>query len=60
METQNNVTKDVPQIKDIKIGELFTIEGKKYIVALPKNDNHVEMANEHGHIICPIFDMYTS
>ena len=45
------------KIKEIKLHEIFTIEGKKYIVTLPKNDNHLKMTNGHGHIICPLHEI---
>ena len=42
---------------NIQIGQIFEVDGKKYIIALPKNDNHIEMTNEHGHIVCPLHEI---
>ena len=41
-------------VKEIKIGEIFTIEGKSYVVTLPVTDNHLKITNGHGHIVCPL------
>jgi len=45
--------------RDIKIGEIFTIEGKKYLATIPKQESmeHLKMANGHGHIISPLTDI---
>jgi hypothetical protein len=42
---------------DIKIGEHFTVEGKKYIVALPQTATQTDKCNDHGHIVITLFDM---
>ena len=36
------------EVKEIKIGEIFTIEGKSYVVTLPVTENHLKITNGHG------------
>jgi len=40
----------------IKIGEIFEVEGKMYIIALPKTAGN-EHINTHGQIIIPIIEI---
>lgn len=44
-------------IVDIKIGQLFTVEGRKYVVVKPMTASQLENANSHGHIVITLFDM---
>lgn len=43
------------EYKQIKIGEIFEIEGKKYICGLPKSPN--QDVNEHGQIMLTLIDI---
>jgi len=46
-------------IAKIRIGELFEVEGKLYIIGEPKTTEQVRICNDHGHIVSTIFEIDT-
>ncbi len=42
------------ELKQIKIGEIFEVEGKKYLISLPKDPSY-QKGNVHGHIVSPLY-----
>ncbi len=36
---------------EVKLGQIFTIDGNKYLVILPKTDEQLKITNAHGHIV---------
>lgn len=47
----------VDNIVDIKLNQLFTVEGKKYLVVRPETATQTDKCNDHGHIVITLFDM---
>lgn len=43
--------KELQSIKEIKFNEMFMVEGKKYMVVPPRDVRHLEMTNDHNHIV---------
>ncbi len=41
--------------KSIAIGEIFEVDGKKYVCGVPKNAGGE--VNEHGHIMCTLTEL---
>lgn len=40
----------------IKIGEIFEVDGKMYVIALPKTPGGKDV-NIHGHIVIELFEI---
>lgn len=47
----------VANMADIKIGQLFTVEGKKYVIVRPKTDQQLSDSNDHGHLVITLIDI---
>jgi hypothetical protein len=58
VEGNKSLLKLKPMIKTtkIKIGEIFEVEGKMYIVAKPKTSSDLEI-NDHCQIVIPLIEI---
>jgi hypothetical protein len=45
------------QRPEIKIGQIFTVEGKSYVIVKPQTTAQLENANEHDHIVLTLFEI---
>lgn len=45
------------KIPEIKIGEIFKVEGKKYVIVRPITDQQLADSNGHGHLIITLIDI---
>jgi hypothetical protein len=51
----NQALKDnAKQYSEVKLGEIFTVEGKKYMITKPSTPNKV---NEHGQVVIVLTDL---
>jgi hypothetical protein len=42
---------------EIRIGQIFTVEGKKYVIVQPRSDQQLADSNDHGHLVLTIIDI---
>ena len=42
---------------EIKIGQIFTVEGKLYVLTKPQTATQLDKCNDHGHIVITLFEM---
>lgn len=42
---------------EVRIGQIFTVEGKKYVIVQPRTDQQLADSNDHGHIVITLVDM---
>jgi hypothetical protein len=47
----------IKSLKEIQIGEIFLVRGKKYIIGLPVSSSNINSTDEHGHIVCTLFEL---
>lgn len=43
------------KLPEIKLGKLFLVDGKKYLITIPKTPS--QGLNEHGHFVALLFDL---
>jgi hypothetical protein len=42
---------------EIRIGQIFTVEGKKYVIVQPRTDQQLKDSNDHGHLVITLIDI---
>ena len=42
---------------EIRIGQIFTVEGKKYVIVQPRTDQQLADSNGHGHLVLTLIDI---
>jgi hypothetical protein len=47
----------VAEVPEIKIGQIFTVEGKKYTIVNPMTSTQSGDANEHGHLVITLINI---
>ena len=45
------------QRPEIKIGQIFTVEGKSYVIVKPQTSSQIEMCNDHDHIVLTLLEI---
>jgi hypothetical protein len=41
----------------IRIGQIFTVDGKKYVIINPATSSQLENTNDHGQLVITLFDI---
>ena len=42
---------------EIRIGQIFVVEGKKYVIVQPMSDQQLADSNDHGHLVLTLIDI---
>ena len=42
---------------EIRIGQIFIVEGKKYVIVHPKTDQQQSDSNDHGHLVITLINI---
>jgi hypothetical protein len=45
------------KVPEIKIGQIFTVERKKYVIVQPMSDQQLADSNNHGHLVLTLIDI---
>lgn len=47
----------VAESPEIRIGQIFTVEGRKYVIVQPKSPQQLQDSNDHGHLVITLVDI---